>query len=82
MYKNQRSRERNSSLAIAPGDELHIPPSYKKVAQSESSIGLGTEHFYAELQKPIFVAMNCSSSDSVIFGIFVTLKFTISRRIR
>ena len=78
MYTFLGSRERNSSLAIAPGDELHIPPSYKKVAQSESSIGLGTEHFYAELQKPIFVAMNCSSSDSIIFGIFVTLKTPIT----
>ena len=58
----------NSSSSIAPGDDLDIPVSYEFAAPSESAFGLASEHFYAEIQNPIFTAMTLGSLHCPLLG--------------
>ena len=60
---------RNSSSPIAPGDDLDIPVSYEFDAPSESPFGLASEHFYAEIQDPIFAEMRRGSLEPPHFEI-------------
>ena len=59
----------NSSSPIAPGDDLDIPVSYEFDAPSESPFGLASEHFYAEIQDPIFAEMRRGSLEPPHFEI-------------
>ena len=59
----------NSSSTIAPGDDLDIPVSYEFDAPSESPFGLASEHFYAEIQDPIFAEMRRGSLEPPHFEI-------------
>ena len=59
----------NSSSTRAPGDDLDIPVSYEFDAPSESPFGLASEHFYAEIQDPIFAEMRRGSLEPPHFEI-------------
>ena len=69
MYEFRTSRFWNSSSPIAPGDDLDIPVSYEFDAPSASPFGLASEHFYAEIQDPIFAEMRRGSLEPPHFEI-------------
>ena len=69
MYEFWALQTLNSSSPIAPGDDLDIPVSYEFDAPSESPFGLASEHFYAEIQDPIFAEMRRGSLEPPHFEI-------------